>query len=121
MKTVYVSHSTKMDFQNDLYSPLRKISGVQFIFPHQEQREPESSKEKIKRCALLIAEVSVSSVSVGIEVGWADAFAVPVIFLIKRGKRVPLSLKVVSGNIIEYDNLENEISKLEDLINGLTK
>lgn len=121
MKSIYVSHSTKIDYRNDLYAPLKKIGGAEFIFPHEEQREPKSSKEMIRECSLFIAEVSVPSVSVGIEAGWADASGVPVIFLIKKGENTPLSLGLVSENIIEYDNLETVLPRIKQLIDNIGK
>lgn len=119
MKKIYVSHSTKLNFKEELYLPLQKIENIEFVFPHNEQREPKSSKGVIKECALLLAEVSIPSVSVGIEIGWADANRIPVIFLVKKGIHIPLSLGLVSDNIVEYDNLTEKISELEMSINKL--
>ena len=118
---IYVAHTTKFNFQDDLYEPLKKISGIEFIFPHEGDVAPKSSKEIIKKCSLMIAEVTRSSLGTGIEIGWADSFNLPIIFLIKKGNKIKDSLRIVSDKFIEYDALEEELENIEILINKLSK
>ncbi len=116
MKTVYVSHPTNFDFEEELYKPLRKIHRVKFIFPHEKSLNPEPSKDMIKKSYMVIAEVSSPSHGVGIELGWADAFNVRIIFIFKKGSKISSSLKILSHDFIEYENVEDILLQLKELI-----
>jgi len=112
-KKVYISHSTNFDFKNELYEPLKGLKEFEIIFPH-EKAETKPSKNVIKNCFALIAEVSYPSHGVGIEIGWADSFGIPVIFIFKKGSRISSSLKVVSDIFIEYEKIEDILPKLAE-------
>ena len=114
MKKVYVSHSSGFDFRNELYRPLKKLKGFELIFPH--ESSCKSTKEIIKNCDALVAEVSKPSHGVGIEVGWADSFRIPVIFIFKKGSKTSPSLKIISNRFVEYDKIENILDKLADVL-----
>ena len=114
---IYVAHSRSFDFQTELYEPIRQSSlnnEHSFILPHEKSDQPRSSKEFFKNeCALVIAEVSYPATGLGIELGWADALGVPIIFLHKKGSKISNSLKILSSNFIEYSNQEELISGIE--------
>lgn len=74
---IYIIHSRNFDYQNELYLPIKQSYLVQkheFIFLFDENSNQGSTKEIIRNCDLVIAEVSFSSIGSGIELGWADAF-----------------------------------------------
>ncbi|MBI4164011.1 MAG: hypothetical protein HY512_04055 [Candidatus Aenigmarchaeota archaeon] len=121
MKKVYISHSTKFDFKKELYKPLKKPKGFELIFPHEKSGKVESSKDIIKTCFALIAEVSNPSHGVGIEIGWADSFGVPIVFIFRKGSKVSPSLKVVSKEFIEYVKIEDILPKLEKILSDKSK
>lgn len=114
MKTVYISHSSSMDYKK-LYSELGKIEGVKFIFPHAKSKRPKNSKFLIKKCSLVIADVSKPSHGVGIELGWAHIFGVPIIFIFKQGAKPSSSLKLFSRKFIKYKRFD-ELKKLEKML-----
>ncbi len=110
---VYVGHSGSFDFRKELYEPLKRLS-FEFVFPHEKAGEPFNSKEVLKSCRLMIAEVSYPSTGLGIEIGWADMYGVPIVFIHKKGVKVSDALKVIGKDFIEY-------SSDEELIAGIRK
>ena len=69
MKTVYISHTKKFNFQKDLYKPLKQLSGFKLILPHAKHKKPNLSKNIIKKCSAFITDVSYPSYGIGIEIG----------------------------------------------------
>lgn len=116
MKKIYVSHSTSFDFKEKLYKPLKQLKEFEFILPHEKSAMPRSSKDIIKTCSTLVAEVSVPSHGVGIEIGWADSFAIPIVFIFKKNSKISTSLKFLSNNFIEYDRVKNILPKLVETL-----
>jgi hypothetical protein len=119
---IYFGHSKGFDYKNELYAPVRN-SGLnkehEIIFPHEQSDLPKNSKEFLKTCDLMIAEVSFPATGLGIELGWADAFNIPILLLHKKGVHVSSSAKLLTENIIEYDGSEDLVNKIEEFINGL--
>ena len=116
MKKVYVAHSTAFDFKKELYEPLKKINNIDFLLPHEGSMEPSSSKETIKKCSFLLAEVSMPSHGVGIELNWADAYGIPIIFIFRKGSKISPSLKLLSDEFIEYENIGDIAPYLKRLV-----
>ena len=111
---VYISHSKNFDFQNELYKPLKDAGlPVEFIFPHEEGAAPYTSKELFQnhKVDYVLAEVSYPATDQGIELGWADIYKIPIICIYKKGTKPAGSLRVISGDIYEYDNLIDLINK----------
>lgn len=116
---IYVTHSSRFDYKNELYHPLRKSklnSLYEITLPHEHSLDPYDSKEYMKRCDLIISEVSYPSTGQGIELGWANTHGVPIICIYKKGSKPSGSLKVVSEEFIEYKNVDDMIKKLEDYL-----
>jgi hypothetical protein len=109
MKKVYVAHSKKIDYNNELYLPITNselMSNYDFIFPHN-TTETFYSKEIIKTCEYMVAEISKGSMGLGIEIGWADILNIPIIFVHRENVQIPEYFKNISNNIILYkDYLE---------------
>jgi len=120
---IYVAHSRSFDFKKELYKPIRQSSlndEHTFVLPHETSDEPFNSKDYLKNEAdLLIAEVSEPATGLGIELGWADTFAVPIICIYKKGSKVSGSLKVVSKYFVEYSDSKELISGIERIINQM--
>lgn len=117
---IYVGHSRHFDYKSELYAPIRSSSLNQkhtFILPHENSDTPFSSKEFFQTsCDLFIAEVSYPATGLGIELGWADAYGVPVICIYKAGTKPGGSLKVLTPNFIEYHTSEELISSLDAIL-----
>ena len=105
---VYFTHSSEINFK-EIYTVLEvKLGMHEWILPH--KSKVVNSKEVISSCDLFIAEVSFPSTGMGIEIGWANAAGVPIVFVYKKGSKVSSSLKFVSDKFIEYNDL-NDLSK----------
>ncbi len=90
------------------------------MLPHETSDEPFNSKDYLKNEAdLMIAEVSESATGLGIELGWADNYEVPIICVYRNGSKISSSLKVISKNFVEYSNSEELTSGIERLINKI--
>lgn len=119
---IYIAHSTRdFDFQNELYLPLlnSKLATEHHLkFPHQGSASPIQSKDQFKQglVNIVVAEVSHSSTGMGIELGWANAYDVPIIALHKKGARVSDSVKILANKIAEYDSVEDLAAVVESLI-----
>ena len=116
---IYISHLRKHDFQNELYLPIKNSSLIkdhQFIFPHDENQAPFNSREIIEqhKIDLLLAEVSFPATGQGIELGWANAFSVPVLCIYKKDAQIAGSLKVITKDFIEYSDSQDLVARLQD-------
>ena len=89
---IYIAHSTKYNFKEDLYAPIRNSelnSNYDFILPHENSDGQFNSKDLFETgCDLLIAEVSLPSIGMGIELGWANMKNIPIICFYKKGSQV---------------------------------
>ncbi len=118
---IYFGHSKELDFKKKLYKPIRNSSLnslYDIIFPHEiyEKSTDFVSRDVIRTCDLMIAEVSYKAIGLGIEIGWADLFKCPILCVYKKGIKISGSLIVVTDNFIEYDNSEDLIIKLENFL-----
>lgn len=113
---IYLAHSREFDFKNDLYIPVKQselYENNEVYFPHDEENKNINSKELIRNCDLIIAEVSYSSIGLGIEIGWADFMNKKIVCIYKEGKKFSSSLKFVSNDFIEYKDGIDLIEKLK--------
>jgi nucleoside 2-deoxyribosyltransferase len=102
---IYFAHSNKFDFKNDFYAPIKDSDiseGNELIFPHEDD-ERVNSREIIKNCDLLVAEVSYSGTGLGIELGWASAFGKRIICIYQKGVNISQSLMAVTDNFFMYN------------------
>lgn len=122
-KCIYIAHSRKFNYKDELYKPLRSCvlnEKFEIILPHEFQDTPYSSLDFFqKKCNLLIAECSWPSTGLGIELGWASASNVPIIALFRNDHKVSSSVKTVTNNIIVYENSNELHLKLESLVTFL--
>ena len=119
MKNIYVPHANSFDFKNELYKPIRESDlNSKFIFtlPHENSEKLFNSKEYLKRCDLVLAEVSYPSTGLGIELGWANSYGVPIICISKLGSKPSNSLKAVGSEFLEYKDSEDMISRISELL-----
>jgi hypothetical protein len=107
---VYVGHASSMDFERKLYNPLRSSSLAEnhdLVFPHENSEEPFDSKSFLSGDAdLFVAETSKPSTGLGIELGWAETYGVPVVCVHRSAVEPSSSLKVVAENVVPYDSQE---------------
>ncbi len=110
---IYISHSSAFDFKNKLYDPVKNsvlMNGNEILFPH--ESKIKNTKDFIASCDVVIAEVSLQSTGQGIELGWADAFGIPILCVYEKGSTITTSLNFISNDITEYENANDLICKL---------
>lgn len=117
---IYVGHSSSIDYRRELYRPLRNSDlneEHEIILPHEDSEELFESKKFLRdECDLMVAEVSNASTGLGIELGWADMFDVPVIAVYREGSNFSGSLNKVCDQIKEYTASKDLISVLRSSI-----
>lgn len=113
---IYISHSSKYDYKNKIYNPIKQSNLVRentLFFPHDDNKIV-NTKEMIANYDLVIVEVTLPATGQGIELGWADYAKTPIVCLYEKGAKISSSLKFITKDFIEY---ESEI----DMINQISK
>ena len=116
---VYFCHSKGFDYQEELYRPVRESvigSRHEIIFPHEDPVKAIQSKELIRSCDLVFAEVSFPAIGMGIELGWADMLRVPIICFFRSGEQVSGSLQFISERFMEYSSPEELVESMESFL-----
>jgi len=120
---IYFAHSKQLDYKNILYDPIR-ASGLnkkyEIIFPHEIDSKPFSSKDFIKGCDLIIAEVSFPATGLGIELGWASFLSIPVLCVYKKDTIISNSLKTITNDFIEYNTSDDLIFQMSKFLDKFT-
>jgi hypothetical protein len=115
---IYVSHSSKMNFEDELYKVLQNSNiGIyhNLILPHSKEYIDVDTKNIIMTSDLLIAEVTYPGTGIGLELGRAECSGVPIVCIVKDGIECSSSIKR-NFDIIEYKDGDDMIKKLEEYI-----
>ena len=116
---IYVGHCKDYDFVNGLYLPLRnsRLNSLhEIVLPHEKSDKPYNSKELMKSFHLMVAEVSIPATGLGIELGWADAYGIPILAIWKRESKLSGSVKKTAQYFLEYGNSDDMIDGIEAVI-----
>lgn len=111
---VYLSHSKKMDYINELYNPIKEAFFLkeEFYFPHEKSAEILNGFDYYKQFDVVVAEVSHTGTGIGIELGFAYALNIPIICFYKKGTKYANSLNSVTDKFFEYDSIDDFLFKL---------
>jgi len=115
---IFVAHSRNFDFQNELYEPLRQSELNKthtLFFPHEGSAETKT-KDIIKNSDIVIAETSYPATGMGIELGWADAFDIPIYAFYKEGSVPSRSAQFVTRKSTQYKDLQELVALIEKVI-----
>ena len=117
---IYIAHATCFDFRGELYTPLQASTLARehtLIFPHSESDEPFDTKRLFKDgCDMVLAEVSYPSTGLGIELGWAQIFDIPIVCIHKQDAIVSNSLKVLTKQFISYADITDMVAQIERML-----
>ena len=116
---IYFCHSKEFDYEEGLYRPIRESilsSQHEIFFPHEDALKTMKTRELIQSCDLVFAEVSFPATGMGVELGWADAFDVPIVCFFRSGAKVSGSLRFISGHFIEYADAEELVENIESFL-----
>ena len=115
--TIYLAHSASYDFVRELYEPIQQSElskKYTFLFPH--GGKPLNSKDRLAACDLVLAEVSLPSIGLGIELGWANDLKKKIICLHRTDVQPAKSLTFVSRIFIHYQSTQELIEGLQRVL-----
>lgn len=108
---IYVGHSRDFDYMNELYLPIinSNISEkAEFILPHLSNKTFNSG-DVIEEADLFIAEISIPSLGLGIEIGRAEMQNKKILCIHKENAQIPSSIKYVNVELLAYRDTEDMI------------
>ena len=114
---IYISHSSKYDYMSKIYNPIKNSNLIRsntFFLPH--ENKVINTKEIISNSDLVIAEVSLPTTGQGIELGWADYAKIPILCVYEKGTKISSSLKFITNDFIEYEDINDMINKISNFI-----
>jgi hypothetical protein len=110
-------HCRDSNFREELYTPLKQnFSQIEWIFPHQENGGFIKSEESLKWVDIFLAEVSYPATWLWIELGFAYLYKKRIICISKRWFKISESLKYVCNEFVEYDEQNDMIEKLRNIL-----
>jgi hypothetical protein len=113
---IYFAHSKELVNYKEIYTKLGGLKEHEFIFPYIDSDTPINSKETIKSVDLVIAEVSLPSTGLGIELGWAESFSKPIICIFKAESKPSRSLKHITDKLISYSVIDDLVSSISGAV-----
>jgi nucleoside 2-deoxyribosyltransferase len=127
MKKVYlaISYSNRKKFDKEVDSLKefffnKEIDLLVFVDnynfkPNEEQLMMQTAFKEIDSCDLLIAELTTKSIGVGIEIGYAFAKQIPIIYLHKENAEYSTTASGSANHNIMYHNETDLIKKIDKL------
>ncbi len=119
MKKIYIAHSRDFDYLNELYAPLKQadfLSNYELIFPHEQKQENHNLRDFYRTIDLVIAEVSMPSTGLGIELGWASDDNKKVCCIYKSGTQPSSSLNAITDQFYEYHNTDELLNIVRQIV-----
>ena len=116
MRIVYFGHSTAYDYQ-EIYRVLIGSNinkKYELILPHLDDIKKDNTAS-IDGCDLVVAEVSLPSTGLGIELGRVMDKK-PILCIHRKGINVSSALKHVTKEFMDYKDLPEMVVKLEDYL-----
>ena len=118
---IYVGHSRDFDYMNELYLPIINSNineKAEFIFPHLSDKT-FNSKEIIEGVDLFIAEISMPSLGLGIEIGRAEMKNKKILCIYNETAKIPSSIKYVDVDLLSYRDKSDMIEKIDKYISEM--
>ena len=127
MKKAYlaISYSKRKNFDEEItalkkYLLCKEIDLLVFVDnynfkPNEEQLMMQTAFAEIDSCDLLIAELTTKSIGVGIEIGFAFAKKIPVIYLYKEHAAYSTTAAGSSNYIVKYKDEFDLIDRLSSI------
>lgn len=116
---IYIAHSKDFDYKNELYLPIRndkELKKLEIILPHEISNISSNTRDFYRSIDLFIAECSYPAVGMGIELGWVYDDNIPIYCIHKKGVKPSNSIKALTSNIYEYNNVEEMLEIIKKII-----
>ncbi len=112
---IYFGHSRGIKYE-DLYTRIRDSEleeRHELILPHENSEKLFDSKTFLREeCDLFVAEVSEASTGLGIELGWANLYNVPIVCFHQEETKPSSSLNVLTDTVESYKNKDQLIKSM---------
>ncbi len=95
---------------------IRDIENYQKMF-HDSKELMDVAKEEIKKCDVLLIDMTHKPTGRAIEAGIAFAMNKKIITIMKKGTKIKDTTKGISNMIIEYEKIKDIIKPLSNLFN----
>lgn len=118
---IYFAHSQTIDYKA-IYDMLKSepyFSKHELILPHDGVTHENHTRDFYCNIDVVIAEVSEPSTGLGIELGWASDYAVPIYCFYKKGSKPSGSLRAVTENIMQYEEYNDLRDGVMEIVEGL--
>ena len=118
---IYVGHYKILVYMNELYLPIINSElgkREEFIFPHLTD-ETFNSQEVIEKSDLFIAEISVHSTGLGIEIGRTEVKGKKILCICNEKVKMPSCLKYVNVDLLGYNDVNDMINKIGEYIHKM--
>lgn len=119
MEKIYVAHSKKMNYKEELYKVIRgskELEKYNILLPHEFDYSSSNPREFYKDLDLFIADVTLTGTGLGIELGWVYDDNVPIYYIYKSGSKLSNSIRCVSDKFYEYSDNESLVKVLLEII-----
>ena len=116
---IYIGHSREFDYVNELYKPIRNddfFLKYDVILPHEKEVPFFNRRSDYKNVDVFIADVSFPSTGLGIELGFLYDDNKKIYCIVKKGNMVSQSIRAVTDNIYEYENVSSMIDIIKEII-----
>ena len=116
---IYIAHPTDMDYENEIYNPLRSDAFFfrhELVLPHEESNKIINTRDDYRNVDIVIAECSKPSTGVGIELGWFYDEKKPIYCFHKTGVRPSGAVVAIAKEIIEYSDSNDLANKIRSIV-----
>lgn len=117
---VYFGHSRDLDYEK-YYNKIEESEVLQkynFILPHKLNHNTKNGRAFYNKnnIDIFIAEVSLASTGLGIELGWAYEEDIPTYCFYHKKNKPSNAIRSVTDNFIEYEDKDDFINKLNTVL-----
>lgn len=116
---IYIAHSKDIPYQTELYQPIRDNKSLEvdeIILPHETNAHRSNTREFYQTIDCFIAECTMPSTGLGIELGWAYDNHKRIYAIHKSGSEISSSIKSVTSKIYSYSSKEEMIQLIQKII-----
>lgn len=119
---VYIMHSDKVDYKNNIYKPLLKLGLMQdyfLILPMSENFKSTYIKELLNKSDVVICDLSKSNIFLSFEIKNAVKLNKKIYYLISSNDKKIKKYKNI--DLISYSDSEDYANKVKSILDSLNK